>query len=113
MNQVAPDVRNLPLRRKLCKAVGKPAAVHSSDVVEEEDVGLLAAPGAVGHPSAAGEAGGQVVGEERLAGAGVAVEKGWVAAGQVRPPQPVDGSNRDAVEAETGGVVKEHGRASA
>jgi hypothetical protein len=80
--------------------------------VEEEDVGLAAAPGPVGHPSAAGQAGGQVGGEERLAGAGVAVEKGQLAAGQVRPPQPVDGSNRDAVQAETGGVVEEHGRSS-
>src|ERR1700722_8384430 len=57
--------------------------------------------------------GGQVGGEERLAGAGVAVKKGQLAASHVRPPQPVDGSNRDAVEAETGGVVEEHGRASA
>jgi hypothetical protein len=52
-------------------------------------------------------------GERRIDGASFAVEKGWVAAGQVGPPQPVDGPNRDAVEAEIGGVVKEHGRASA
>jgi hypothetical protein len=64
-------------------------------------------------PSAAGQAGGQVGGEERLAGAGVAVEEGQLAAGQVRPPEPVDGSNRDAVQAETGGVVEGHGRSSA
>jgi hypothetical protein len=40
------------------------------------------------------------------------VSKGRLAAGQVRPPQPVLGSNRDAFEAETGGVVEEHEWAS-
>jgi hypothetical protein len=95
MSQVAPDVRNLPLRRKLCKAVGKPAAVRSTDVVEEEDVGLLATPGSVGHPSAAGEADGQVGGKERLAGAGIAVEEGQLAAGEARLPQPVGGPNKE------------------
>jgi hypothetical protein len=72
--------------------------------VEEEDVRLAAAPGPAGHPSAAGQAGGQVGGEVRLARAGVAVENAQLGAGQVRPPQPVDGSNRDAVQVETGGA---------
>ena len=80
--------------------------------VEEEDVGLLAAPGAVGRPSAAGEAGGQVGGEKRLAGAGVAVQQGKLAASQIRPPEPADGPNRHAVETETVGIVKRHGRHS-
>src|SRR6202023_172959 len=81
--------------------------------VEEKDVRLLAAPGPVGHPSAAGQPGGEVGGEERLAGAGVAVEKGQLAGGQIGPPEPVDGPDLDAVQAETGGVVEGHGRSSA
>ena len=60
---------------------------------------------AAGHGGAAGDAGGEIDGDERLAGAGVAVEDGELAAGQPARPEPLDGQGAErgrALEGEGG-----------